>query len=91
MEFAKPVTLRRFFEWLSSNKEKTWYLGSWGDTPKISKIKYISPLIDTRFMTVYGVEIWGCGPDRRIVMQDSNNPNETLLDIVERELSWNEK
>lgn len=85
---ANPVSLRTFLEWMSKNKNRTWYLPSWGERPMSEKsFKYISPHIDTRTMTVYAAEIWGMGDKKFVHIQDGNE-KQTILDVLEEKLGW---
>lgn len=62
---AKPVSLRRWHEWLQENCHLTWYLGEYPEQckheRKIGPIKYMAPQFDTRTMNIYNIQTRGWG------------------------------
>ncbi len=50
------VSIGEFTTWLLSSN-RTWSFQKWGSKGHAPKIKYIRPIIDTRTMLVFNVEI----------------------------------
>lgn len=91
MKLARPITMKRFSDWLKANIHKTWYIrdilkgGFAGKEGHTHLIKYISPHIDTRTMQIFSIDIEGSFPEGngRMNINGMAEFDGDLLDLLE--------
>lgn len=86
----RQVSLKEIDEWLKKNLHVGWGPESWTNSSMgkagAHRGKYLDIRLDTRFMTVFRIELTGLGSET-IVVDFRDGDNGSLLDELDRRLT----